>query len=109
MNLRTVYLVLAVAGAIIPWAFFLQHFESTGVGAMAFLRAVFANPAASGFTADVVLSSVVFWILVLRQRLERHGPPPLPFILLNLLFGLSCALPAWLYACARRPATADPA
>jgi hypothetical protein len=98
MEFRNAYLVLAIAGAIIPFAFFLQHFQTSGFGAGNFVRAVFSNPAASGFTADLLISSLVFWVVMFRQRLRRKGPSPLPFILLNLLIGLSCALPAWLYA-----------
>ncbi|MCB1845100.1 MAG: DUF2834 domain-containing protein, partial [Halioglobus sp.] len=45
MNMKTVYLLLAVAGTIIPYAFFLQHFQSSGFNIIAFARAVFANGA----------------------------------------------------------------
>lgn len=105
MTMRTAYLVLAIAGAIIPYAFFIQHFSDTGFGIGDFLRAVFANTAAGGFAADLVISSLVFWVVMIRQRLHRRGPAPLPFILLNLAVGLSCALPAWLYARTPRPVT----
>lgn len=98
MNMRTAYLGLAIAGAIIPYAFFIRHFSAAGLGMGEFLRAVFANAAAGGFAADLVISSLVFWVVMIRQRLQRRGPAPAPFILLNLVVGLSCALPAWLYA-----------
>jgi len=104
MNFRIAYLALAIAGAIIPWAFFLQHFDDAGFSAAEFLRAVFANTAAGGFAADLVISSLVFWLVMFRQRATRRGPPPLPFIAINVLVGLSCALPAWLYVrSAREP------
>lgn len=97
MSLRNVYLVLAIAGAIIPYAFFLQHFRAEGLDLLTFVRAVFANGAAGGFGADLLISSLVFWVAMFHER-RRGGPRPLPFILMNLLIGLSCALPAWLYA-----------
>lgn len=105
MTMRTAYLVLAIAGAIIPYAFFIQHFSEAGFGLGDFMQAVFANAAAGGFAANLVISSLVFWVVMIRQRLNRRGPAPLPFILLNLAVGLSCALPAWLYARTPRPVT----
>ena len=98
MNMKTTYLILAVAGAIIPYMFFLQYFGVAGFGLSTFVTALFANDAAGGFTADLLLSSFVFWLFVFQQRSRGHGPNPAIFIVLNLLIGLSCALPAYLYA-----------
>ena len=42
--------------------------------------------------------SVVFWIEMLELRRRGSGPNPALFIVLNLAIGLSCALPAYLYA-----------
>ncbi len=96
--MKALYLVAALLGAIVPYVFFFQHIEANGVGLLAFVAAVFATPAASGFTADLLLSSVVFWAFMFHRNRFSHGPSPLGFIALNLLIGLSCALPAYLYA-----------
>ena len=96
--MRTLYLVLAIIGAIVPYAFFFQHFSSEGYALSGFVGALFANPAAGGFTSDVLLTSAVFWIAMFQQRKQGNGPSPALFIVLNLLIGLSCALPAYLYA-----------
>lgn len=98
MRLRSFYLSLAILGAVVPYVFFVQHFQSAGYSPDAFIRAIFANGAASGFTADLLISSLVFWIAMISDRKVNAGPHPAPFIALNLLIGLSCALPAWLYA-----------
>ena len=90
-----VYLVLAIVGAAVPYYFFLQHFGTEGIALPAFVAAVFANPAASGFTSDLLLSSFVFWIFIFGAG--EGGPRPWPFIVINRLIGLSCALPAYLY------------
>jgi len=97
MNLKTTYLVLAVTGAIVPYVFFLQYFGEAGFGLSTFITALFANGAAGGFSADVIISSLVFWLFLFQQRSRGHGPNPTVFIVLNLLIGLSCALPAYLY------------
>ncbi len=104
--MKMLYLVLAIVGAVLPYAFFIQHFSSEGIGLPGFVAALFANPAAGGFTADLLVTSVVFWIFMFHQRSRDKGPQPIIFILLNLLIGLSCALPAYLYARERKEVTA---
>jgi hypothetical protein len=96
---KKLYLALAFAGAIVPYLFFIQHFADKGLGLGDFIAASFVNPAAGGFTADLLISSLVFWIAMLHRRSAGKGPKPLGFIVLNLAIGLSCALPAYLYAC----------
>ena len=93
--MRNLYLVLAVAGAVVPYLFFFQFFGSVGLDLPAFIGALFANGAAAGFTADLLITSLVFWVYLFSRK---EGPSPWPFIALNLLIGLSCALPAYLYA-----------
>lgn len=93
--MKNVYLVAAILGAAIPYYFFLQHFGADGLLLGDFIAAVFANPAASGFTADLLISSFVFWIYMFQAK--EGAPKPWPFIVINLLIGLSCALPAYLY------------
>ena len=97
--MKNVYLIAAIVGAIVPYYFFLQHFSAEGLALPAFLGAVFATPAASGFAGDLFISSFVFWIWMFEAG--EGGPRPWPFILINLLIGLSCALPAYLYVRAR--------
>lgn len=96
--MKTLYLVLAVVGAVLPYLFFFQHFSSEGLNLGRFVAALFANPAAGGFTVDLLVTSLVFWIFMFQERDQKKGPPPLLFVGLNLLIGLSCALPAYLYA-----------
>jgi hypothetical protein len=96
--MKILYLILAIIGAVLPYAFFIQHFSSEGVGLSGFVAALFANPAAGGFTADLLFTSLVFWIFMFHQRSREKGPRPILFIVLNLLIGLSCAIPAYLYA-----------
>lgn len=103
--MKTLYLVLAVIGAVVPYVFFFQHFSSEGYALSGFVGALFANPAAGGFTSDLLLTSAVFWIAMFQQRKQGNGPNPALFIVLNLLIGLSCALPAYLYARQAQAAT----
>ena len=93
--MKNVYLILAILGAIVPYVFFLQFFADAGFDAVGLLVAGFANGAAGGFTADLFFSSFVFWLYMFKRD---AGPSPWLFIVLNLTIGLSCALPAYLYA-----------
>jgi hypothetical protein len=100
--MRRLYLLFAIVGAVVPYVFFVQHFSSEGVSLTGFVAALFINPAASGFTADLLISSLVFWAFMFQQRKRGKGPSPAIFVALNLVIGLSCALPAYLYARERR-------
>jgi hypothetical protein len=96
--MKQTYLVLAIIGAVVPIAFFLGFFHAEMIGPAGFVPALFANSAAAGFTADLLITSVVFWLYMFSAK---AGPKPWLFVLLNLCIGLSCALPAYLYARAR--------
>ena len=100
--MKRLYLVLAIIGAVVPYVFFIQHFSGEGFGLPTFLRAMFANPAAGGISADLLLSSFIFWGFMFQQQSRGKGPGPAVFVVLNLLIGLSCAFPAYLYARERR-------
>ncbi|MEQ8859673.1 MAG: DUF2834 domain-containing protein [Pseudomonadales bacterium] len=92
--MKAVYLSLAVVGAVVPGAFFAAHFAGNGYGLIAFLEAVSATPAASGFAADVLISSVALWAFLFASGDGRRAWLIVP---LNLFIGLSCALPVYLY------------
>ncbi len=104
--MKALYLTLAIVGAALPYAFFIQHFSSEGVSLTGFVAALFANPAAGGFTADLLFTSAVFWIFMFHQRSRERGPSPIPFMVLNFFIGLSCAVPAYLYARERKEVAA---
>ena len=65
-----------------------------------FIAALFVNGAAGGFTADLLISSLVFWTYMFSRKAD--GPKMWPFVALNLAIGLSCALPAYLWATAKQ-------
>jgi len=96
--MKTVYLVLAVLGGLIPYLFFFQFIQVEGLNLPLFVEALFINGAAAGFTVDLLLSSFVFWLFMFSESKNENSPKPYVFIALNLTIGLSCALPAYLYA-----------
>ena len=93
--MKNLYLALAIVGAVVPYVFFIDFIGTNGFDLAGFGTALFANGAAGGFSADLLISSAVFWIYLFTRG---DGPAPWLFIVLNLTIGLSCALPAYLYA-----------
>lgn len=92
--MKHVYLIMAIVGAIVPYIFFIDFFLAEGFELVPFIAAAFSNGVAGGATADLLVSSVVFWIWLVHAGERRIWL----FVLLNLLIGLSCALPAYLYS-----------
>lgn len=95
--MKNMYLVAAIVGAILPYIFFVQFFADQGVNLPAFVQGLFANGAAGGFTADLLISSVVFWWWAYRDAQARSISRWWVIIPVNILIGLSCALPLYLY------------
>ena len=91
--MKNIYLFAAIMGALIPYLFFVDFFLSEGLALPNFLLGVFANGAAGGFAADVLISSAVFWLYLFNRREPRVWV----YVLVNLTIGLSCALPYYLY------------
>jgi hypothetical protein len=90
---KNVYLCLAIVGAVVPYVFFVMFFLAHGIDVPVFLLALFSNGASAGFTADLLISSLVFWLFMFSQGESRAWI----YILVNLTIGLSCALPLYLY------------
>jgi len=95
--MKNVYLTLAILGALVPYLFFFKFISVEGLDLPGFVSALFSNGAAGGFSADLLISSFVFWLAMYQQRSQGKGPGIIPYVLLNLFVGLSAALPAYLY------------
>lgn len=65
-GLQLLYGVLAVVGVIVTWYFNLQPME------MSYFEGLYANPAASSFTNDllVVVTTFLIWSFVETRRLK---------------------------------------
>lgn len=97
MTIRSFYLVMAVAGTVVPWLFFRPFFAQHGLAIPLFLQSLFANGPAAGFSADVLISILVFWVWSWADA-RRHGVARWWLVLPASFFvGLSLALPLYLY------------
>ena len=97
MKIRHWYIALCVLGIVLPYSQFIPFLQQHGLDLRLFFQLLFANRIAAFFGLDVIVSSVVLWVVVLvdlRRTRLRHAWAPL---LGNLLVGVSLGLPLWLY------------
>jgi hypothetical protein len=97
MSLRHFYLAMAVAGTVIPWLFFGSFFASHGPDLLLFLRSLFVNGAAGGFSADVLITIAVFWVWSWQDAKKNNVRRWWLIFPASFLVGLSLALPLYLY------------
>ncbi len=95
--MKNFYLAASITGAVVPFIFFVDFFNAEGLLLTTFVSALFVNGAAGGFTADLLITSAVFWAFLISNRDARTWL----YVLVNLGIGLSCALPLYLYMRAR--------
>ena len=91
------YMVLAIIGTVVPWLFFGRFFALNGIDIPLFLRSLFANGPAAGFSADVLISIVVFWVwatIDARSKQIRYWWIIFPA---GFTVGLSLAMPLYFY------------
>jgi hypothetical protein len=110
MKPKSIYLLLCLAGAILPYWQFLPWLFTNGLDLRLFVGQLFANRISAFFALDVFVSALVVFALVGVER--KHVDPkwwwlPLPAV---LAVGVSLGLPLFLYLReARKESSASPA
>jgi uncharacterized protein DUF2834 len=97
MNATTAYLLLCIAGTVLPLSQLIPFLREHGLDLRLLIEQLFANPISSFFGLDVIVSSVVLWVFVAvegRRAGVRHLWAP---IAASLLVGVSLAFPLFLY------------
>lgn len=97
MRIKQIYLAVAIIGTVVPWLFFGSFFAHNGADIPLFLRSLFANQPASGFTADVLISIAVFWLWSWRDAAAHKVARWWLVLPASFFVGLSLALPLYLY------------
>lgn len=97
MKPKTLYLVLCVVGALLPYSLFVPFLLEHGLDFRRIVAQMFANRISGSFALDVIVSSVVFWVFVaVEGRRARVANLWMP-IAANVVVGLSLGLPLFLY------------
>jgi hypothetical protein len=97
MQSKTLYLGLCIAGTVLPYSQFIPFLREHGLDLRLFFEQLFSNRISSFFGLDVIVSSVVLWVLVLTEGRRigvKHLWSP---IVANLIVGVSLGLPLFLY------------
>jgi hypothetical protein len=95
--MRRAYLILAVLGAVVPYALF-GPLILQGAGVGVWMEQLLGAPAARGLTGDITVSALVFlvWSRVEARRLGMRRWWPYPLVMVTV--GLSCAFPLFLWS-----------
>lgn len=102
MKPKYLYLGLCVLGTVLPCWQFLPFLRDHGLDLPLFVEQLFANRVSGFFAMDVLVSSLVLWVLVAVEG-RRAGVPHLwAPIVANLAVGVSLGLPLFLYMRERR-------
>jgi hypothetical protein len=97
MKAKHLYLVLCIAGTVLPYSQFLPFVREHGLDLHLFFEQLFANRISGFFAWDVIVSSLVLWTFVFsegRRAGVKHLWAP---IAANLAVGVSLGLPLFLY------------
>jgi len=102
--LQWIYLLLAIAGAVLPWLANLDFMQSYGASfdLGQFVQLANANPAAQSLSRDLAIgaTAVVIWMIQESRRLQMRG---LPWVLLCCVtLAFACGAPLFLYLRERR-------
>jgi len=95
--IRTVYLLLAIWGAIHPMYYFLQWFGAAGFDLGRMVDAWHANAASSGLVWDLTIAAIALTVFIVSETVARKNWIGLIAIPATFGIGVSCGLPLYLY------------
>jgi hypothetical protein len=91
------YLILCVAGTILPCSQLFPFLAEHGFDIPLMIEQLFANRISGFFGLDVIVSSIVLWVLVITEGRRLQMKRLWVYIVCNLAVGLSLGLPLFLY------------
>ncbi|HRK41609.1 MAG TPA: DUF2834 domain-containing protein [Gemmobacter sp.] len=95
--LRSIYLALAVWGAVHPMYWFVTHMRETGTGLSGLIDAWHVNASTTGLTWDLTIAAFTLTIWVLAETWVRKNWLALIAIPATFCIGVSCGLPLYLF------------
>jgi hypothetical protein len=97
MQTKHIYLALCLVGTLLPLSQIMPFLLDHGLDLPLFFQQLFANPVSGFFGMDVIVSSIVLWVLVFVEGRRAHVKHLWAPIVANLLVGVSLGLPLFLY------------
>jgi len=95
--MRTLYLVLAVVGAVLPYSQFVPWLIEHGPNIPLLFTEIFSTKVGAFFALDVLISAVVLIGFIRREGAARKMRMLWMPIAATCLIGVSCGLPLFLY------------
>ena len=95
--LRLAYLVLAVAGAILPMRYFIAWFQENGFSLSAMITAWQVNDASTGLMWDLTIAAIALTIFIIAETMVRRDYWMLMAIPATYCVGVSFGLPLYLF------------
>ncbi len=95
--MKRFYLLGAVLGTLLPYAFFVPFVLKHGLNIPLFFSQLFANRIAAFFGMDVIVSAVVLWVFVFAEGYRLGMRRLWVYVVCTLTVGVSLALPLFLY------------
>ena len=95
--MRTVYLILAIIGTILPMYYFVSWFEEFGYSLGAMVEAWNVNDATTGLVYDLTVAAVTLLIWIIVETVRNKAWLNLIAIPATFCIGVSCGLPLYLY------------
>ena len=95
--MKYIYLVLCVFGTLLPLSFFSPFITQHGMDFGQFMQQLWANNISRFFAADLVIASIVCWIMMAREAQRRSIRFWWVAMVATFLVGLSLGLPLFLF------------
>lgn len=93
MKLRHVYLLLCIAGTVLPYWQFALWVQEHGLHLPLLVRELFSTRIGAFFGLDVIVSAAVLFVFIGAERVRHRWIP----VVATLLVGVSLGLPLFLY------------
>ena len=97
MKLKTLYLVLSIAGLVLPYWQFVPWMAANGLNFPLFFEQLFVNRISSFFAMDVAISSAVVLVFIAKEGAKLGVRGRLWPVLAVFTVGVSLAFPLFLY------------
>ena len=97
MNLKTIYLILCVLGALLPLSQFIPWVIENGLDVPLFFQDLFSTKIGGFFGMDVIVSAVVLFVFIFSEGKRLEISSLWIPVVATLSVGVSLGLPLFLY------------
>ncbi|MBD0866472.1 MAG: DUF2834 domain-containing protein [Rhodobacteraceae bacterium] len=95
--LRTLFLALAIWGAIHPMYHFMGYMRETGTGLSGLIDAWYVNASTTGLVWDLTIAALALTVFVVVESTRRRNWIGLIAVPATFCIGVSCGLPLYLF------------